>query len=222
MKQVANTLKEGELNTSKVATKLEATQFKEQNVTIPDSIETFVDAFVKHTEDTLKTSTLSTDLLDEFQGGLETYTNEVITTITTVSDETTLESNLTSKITDIQTDDATYSFRAIGYLDYMDSQLQTTPIDWFEKIPAWSKLSFHDAPPLVFAIQYSFFKLFGISTFVARLPFALAGLGSVILLYFIGQRLYNEKVGLLASFLLTIFSYHTWASKVGYLETMYH
>lgn len=119
---------------------------------------------------------------------------------------------------DIQTDDGTYSFRALGYLDFMDSDRQTSPVDWFEAIPSWSKLSFHDAPPLVFLIQHVFFKLFGTSVVVARLPFALAGIGSVLLLYFIGKRLYNVETGLLASFLLAISTYHTWASRVGYLE----
>lgn len=120
---------------------------------------------------------------------------------------------------DIQHDDATYAFRSVGYLDFMNAdKRQTTPIQWFDEIPWWGYLSFHDHPPLVFIIQHFFFNLFGISTFIARLPFALAGIGSVIVLYFLGKELYNEKVGLLASFLLAIFSYHSWASKIGYLE----
>ena len=121
---------------------------------------------------------------------------------------------------DIQTDDSIYSFRAVGYLDYVDSQLQTTPINWFEKIPWWSKLSFHDAPPLVFIIQFLFFKLFGVSLLTARLPFALAGIGSVILVYFLVKRLYNQQTALLASFILSIMSFHNWANKVGYLESI--
>ena len=119
---------------------------------------------------------------------------------------------------DIQNDDAIYSFRSIGYLDYTDSQLQTTPIKWFDEIPAWSKLSFHDAPPLVFIIQFVFFKIFGVSDLAAKLPFALAGLGSVILFYFLAEKLYNYKTALLASFILSVLTYHSWASRVGYLE----
>ncbi|MFA6216006.1 MAG: glycosyltransferase family 39 protein, partial [Patescibacteria group bacterium] len=119
---------------------------------------------------------------------------------------------------DIQHDDAIYSFRAVGYLDYTDSQLQTTPIQWFGTIPWWSKLSFHDAPPLVFIIQHLFFSLFGVSVFTARLPFALAGLGSVVLLYLLARQIYNQKVAWISSLILTVFSYHIWASRVGYLE----
>lgn len=122
---------------------------------------------------------------------------------------------------DIQHDDATYSFRSVGYLDYMNSETnQTTPIQWFEEIPWWGFLSFHDHPPLTFIIQFIFFNLFGSSIFVARLPFALMGLGSVMALYFLGKELYNTKIGLLSSFLLAIFSYHSWASKIGYLEPL--
>lgn len=119
---------------------------------------------------------------------------------------------------DIQIDDGIYSLRALGYLDFTDSNLQTTPVDWFDEIPWWSRLSFHDAPPLGFLIQHVFFKLFGVSVVVARLPFALAGIGSVLLLYFVGKRLYGVEAGLLASFLLAVSTYHTWASRVGYLE----
>ena len=122
---------------------------------------------------------------------------------------------------DIQADDAIYSFRAIGYFDFVDSvNTQTTPIVWFGNIPWWSRLSFHDAPPLVFIIQHLFFKVFGVSDFTARLPFALAGVGSVILLYFLVKQLYGEKTALLASLFLSIFSYFSWISRIGYLEAI--
>tara|TARA_Y100000310_G_C20695451_1_gene825389 strand:- start:3770 stop:5479 length:1710 start_codon:yes stop_codon:yes gene_type:complete len=119
---------------------------------------------------------------------------------------------------DIQHDDAIYSFRGVDYFDYVDSQLQTTPITWFGSIPWWSRLSFHDAPPLVFLIQFIFFKLFGISVLASRLPFALAGIGSVFLVYLLAKQLYNEKVALLASLVLAVSSFHVWLSKIGYLE----
>ncbi|MDD2807000.1 MAG: glycosyltransferase family 39 protein [Patescibacteria group bacterium] len=121
---------------------------------------------------------------------------------------------------DIQIDDATYSFRSLGYLDYMASQLQTTPLQWFDSLPTWSHLSFHDSPPLVFIIQFIFFKIFGATVLAARLPFALAGLVSIYLTYLIGKKLFGESVGLLSALILTISSYHIWASKVGYLEPM--
>ncbi len=121
---------------------------------------------------------------------------------------------------DIYGDEATYSFRAIGYLDYLGSEQQTTPVQWFNgQIPWWSKLSFHDAPPLVFIIQYIFFKFIGVSTFTARLPFVVFGTLSVYLIFLITKKLFNnENLGLITSFILAILNYHIWISRTGYLE----
>lgn len=121
---------------------------------------------------------------------------------------------------DIIKDDAHYSFRSIQYLDYMASQKQTTPLQWFGEIPAWSKLSFHDAPPLVFLVQHSFFKIFGVNAFAAKLPFALAGLLSVALVFLITRQLYSARTALLASLFLAVNNYFIWISRVGYLESI--
>ena len=121
---------------------------------------------------------------------------------------------------DMLTDAAHYSFRAIGYLDYLSPNTQTTPIVWFNFRPWWSFLSFHDHPPLVFMIQNFFFKIFGVSTFSAILPFALFGIGSVILVYFLTKKLYGHKCAYVAVFLLAICNYHVWISRVGYLESI--
>lgn len=50
------------------------------------------------------------------------------------------------------------------------------------------------------------FSLFGISTFSARLPFAIAGIGSVFILYLLGSFLFNKRIGLFAA-LLQAFNY---------------
>lgn len=122
---------------------------------------------------------------------------------------------------DIQNDDALYSFRAFDYLDHTNSgNRQTTPLQWLEEYPWWAYLSFHDHPPLVFIIQYLFFTVLGSSVLVMKLPFALAGLGSVFALYWLAKELYGYHVALLASLILAILSYHSWASKIGYLEPM--
>jgi len=121
---------------------------------------------------------------------------------------------------DIMTDAAHYSFRAIGYLDWLFSDLQTTPLQWFGFRPWWSYLSFHDHPPLIFLIQNFFFKIFGITTTTSRLPFALFGIGSVILIYFLTKRLYGQTTGYLAALLLSICNYHVWISRLGYLESI--
>src|SRR5450759_3116350 len=57
--------------------------------------------------------------------------------------------------------------------------------------PFWEK------PPLFFWMQAFSMKLFGINEFAARFPNAVIGIFSLITLYFIGKRLYDEKFGLL-------------------------
>src|SRR3989338_6885137 len=61
-------------------------------------------------------------------------------------------------------DEGLYAFRSIGYIDYIQNNDQTTPIQWFKdlpQIPWWTKLSFHDHPPLFFLVQHLFFRVFG-------------------------------------------------------------
>jgi hypothetical protein len=106
----------------------------------------------------------------------------------------------------------------LGWLDFIGGG-QTTPVQWFGEIPWWANLSFHDAPPLVSFFQYIFFSVLGDSAFVSRLPFALAGVGTVILIYFILKDYFkNEYLAFLGAGLATISSYLTWAGRVGYLE----
>src|SRR5436305_1401110 len=59
---------------------------------------------------------------------------------------------------DIIHDDALYSFRSLGWFDFIGGG-QTTPVNWFTNIPNWSHLSFHDGPPLVFWIKHLFFSI---------------------------------------------------------------
>lgn len=91
-------------------------------------------------------------------------------------------------------DEGIYAFRSIGYLDYLENPAQVTPIQLFvEKVaPAWLSLSFHDAPPLFFIISHIFFSLFGESVLIARLPSAFAGIGTVILFFFVTRLLFEK------------------------------
>lgn len=119
---------------------------------------------------------------------------------------------------DMINDEIYYTFRSIGYLDYVGVNEQTTPLYWFDPLPGWAHLSFHDHPPLVFLIQYLFLNLFGVSVFVARLPFVLAGLGSVFLIYLITKKLFDQKTGLVAAALLAVTPLAVWTSRVALME----
>lgn len=94
---------------------------------------------------------------------------------------------------DLVGDEANYAFRSIGYLDYLGTSFQTQPIEWYAnaELPWWTILSFHDHPPLVFAVYYVFFRLFGDTAFIAHFPSAFFGALSVLLVYAVAKRLYN-------------------------------
>lgn len=120
-------------------------------------------------------------------------------------------------------DEGFYAFRSIGYLDYIQNDSQTTPIQWFANsaMPFWTNLSFHDHPPLYFLIQYIFFGIFGDSLFVARLPSVLAGLGSIILIFYIVRKLFrSDSAGLLAALLLGVNHIHSWISRSSLMESL--
>lgn len=138
---------------------------------------------------------------------------------------------------DAMNDEVFYAFRAVGLLDFDAAEFQTTPLEWFDPrhpaiggtaaqnlggqaaIPFWTKLSFHDHPPLVFWVQHVFLKVFGENTLAFRLPSAILGVVSVYLLYLIGAHLYSYRVGLLASALMAVTLNHVYISRTGMQES---
>ncbi len=121
---------------------------------------------------------------------------------------------------DTLSDEVLYSFRGIGMLDFDEAADQTTPLEWFDPyIPGWTKLSFHDHPPLVFFIQHIFMSIFGETPFAFRLPSALLGIVSVYLLYIIGMRLYSQQAGLIAAGLFGTTVNHVVTSRLGLQES---
>lgn len=57
--------------------------------------------------------------------------------------------------------------------------------------PFWEK------PPLFFWMQAVSMKLFGINEFAARFPNAVIGIFTLVIFYFLGKKLYDEKFGLI-------------------------
>ncbi|MEK9186605.1 MAG: glycosyltransferase family 39 protein, partial [Patescibacteria group bacterium] len=117
-------------------------------------------------------------------------------------------------------DEVLYGFRAIEMLDYDNAEFQTTPLEWQDPQQQWwTKLSFHDHPPLVFLIQNFFIKIFGASPFAFRFPSAILGVLSVFLVYLIGRRLLSENAGLFATAAMTITANAVFISRVGLQES---
>ena len=122
---------------------------------------------------------------------------------------------------DLLSDDGHYAFRALGYYDYMASEEQTTPLQWFGERPWWSFLSFHDHPPVYFLVQHFFFKLFGASVVVSRLTSAFAALGSTVLIFLLGRRFGGARFGLLAMAGLALNNYFIWTGRIGLIESLF-
>ncbi|OGY51642.1 MAG: hypothetical protein A3J59_04990 [Candidatus Buchananbacteria bacterium RIFCSPHIGHO2_02_FULL_56_16] len=120
---------------------------------------------------------------------------------------------------DFTVEEDLYAMRAVGYLDYIYSPTQITPVQAFENQQWWQKFSFHDSPPLSFFIQHIFFKIFGDTIFIARLPYALFGTVSIILMFILGSSLYSKKFGLLSAALAAVSNYSVWTSRISLLET---
>ncbi|MBI3290823.1 glycosyltransferase family 39 protein, partial [Candidatus Falkowbacteria bacterium] len=121
---------------------------------------------------------------------------------------------------DVIHDETIISFRALGYIDFFAESGQTTTLDWYQRPPWWTKLSFHDHQPFGYILNYIFLNLFGTSAFVVRLVSALAGLSSVFLVYLIGRRLFGENAGLLAGFIFAINNFSLWIARIAFQESL--
>ena len=121
---------------------------------------------------------------------------------------------------DVVTDEASYMARGIGMLDFNFGIEQPTPIQWVQSVPWWMKFSFHDHPLLVFLFEKLFFGAFGENVFAGRVPAALAGVVSVVLLYFIGRELYSKSAGAISALLFAVTVGHVWISRVALQESI--
>ena len=83
-----------------------------------------------------------------------------------------------------------------------------------------SGLEYNRAQPFTFLVAVSF-KLFGINEFSARLPSAIFGTLSILLVFFVGKGLFNERVGLIAALFLTFLPWEIGWSRVCRMYTMF-
>src|SRR3989344_3897611 len=84
---------------------------------------------------------------------------------------------------DVIGDESTYSFRALGYLDYF-AETQSTPISWFVSPPWWTKFSFHDHPPLNFLLNFLILAVNNFMVWLSRIGLQESLLISLILASF--------------------------------------
>ena len=121
---------------------------------------------------------------------------------------------------DTVNDEVYYGFRSVGFMDFNVAREQTTPLEWWDPTPPlWTGLSFHDHPPLVFAIQHLFIKVFGENNFALRLSSALLGIASVYVIFLLGSLIYSPLVGLVSAGTLAVTLNHVYISRTGMQES---
>src|SRR3989338_6462487 len=129
---------------------------------------------------------------------------------------------------DVVTDEAINSFRALGMVDFLSTEFQTTPLEWLQEKTWWLPLSFHDHPLLSFYIQHVFFRLFGDTLTVMRFTFALCGIVSVWLVHMLVKEVlrqaqdddWSDGVALVSAFVLAVSGLAVWISRIAMQEAM--
>lgn len=83
-----------------------------------------------------------------------------------------------------------------------------------------SSMSTHFSPPLDYIIVH-FFLLFGNNDFFARLPSAIFGILSIVIIYYVAKSLFGTKEGLISALLLSISPYHIWYSQEARMYSLF-
>src|SRR5712672_789450 len=89
--------------------------------------------------------------------------------------------------------------------DEIHSMNGPSPDKTFDEVVEYSK---HDQPPVHFIIMHYWTKAFGFNDFEGRLPSVLFGIIGVMVMFFLGQELKSDKVGLVAAFIASINYFH--------------
>lgn len=118
---------------------------------------------------------------------------------------------------DYSSDSSLYAVRAFGWTDYMGNG-QKGPVQWLGHGTWWSSLSFQDAPPVVFALENMFYRIFGGETSSLHILFLLSGVIIFCAIYFCVKKIKDTETALWASTAFAVSSYALWSSISGNLE----
>lgn len=86
--------------------------------------------------------------------------------------------------------------------------------------PVFNQQPFFEKPPFYYWLSFLSFKIFGINEFAARFPSALAALGTGVLLFLLGQRLFNRHVAIVSVFILASTIGFLYRSRTGNLDSV--
>ena len=67
--------------------------------------------------------------------------------------------------------------------------------------------------PLHKMLMLPWVRIFGTSEFSLRFPSLLFSFFTVVLLFFLGRRFFNKKIGLIASFIMGLCPFHIWYAQ---------
>ncbi|MFH1291699.1 MAG: glycosyltransferase family 39 protein [bacterium] len=121
----------------------------------------------------------------------------------------------------IYMDESAYIYRGADWVDTLRSGTQKTPVDLMKDLPWWTDVSFHDHPPLTFAINHIVIRTLGYNLFVGRLPSALLGLASVFLVFLIAKKVFKrESLALMAMAVFAVSNLAVHYSRNAMMESM--
>lgn len=87
---------------------------------------------------------------------------------------------------------------------------------WYDEIATvnYAQHPWHNwNAPLYWILMHLWIKIFGISEFSLRFPSAIFNFFAVILTFLIGKRLFNKKIGIIASFFIGLSPFHLWYAQ---------
>lgn len=92
-------------------------------------------------------------------------------------------------------------------------------------VQQWFPLKvWYEKPPLYMWFAAGFMNILGFTELAARMPSAIAGLATIILIFFVGKKMFNKTVGFLASFTLlttTQYLYYTRMAMTDVTTTLF-
>jgi 4-amino-4-deoxy-L-arabinose transferase-like glycosyltransferase len=103
---------------------------------------------------------------------------------------------------------------SMGYSAY--SLSETGKDEWGQPWPILFRSYGEWKSPVYIYVLIPFIKIFGLNAWGVRLPAAIAGVVAVYLTYLISRKLYSDKVGLWAAFLLAVSPWHLMLSRPGF------
>src|SRR3990167_8120583 len=80
---------------------------------------------------------------------------------------------------------------------------------------------YSDHPPFGFILMSISFLIFGVNEFAARFPSALSGLGSIILVYLLGSKLFNRTIGFGAALMMESSVWFVLRARSADLDTIF-